>query len=234
MFFLVDTNKKIIFGWSAKCGCSHIKNIFWFFQTNNLINIIHTSNDINLLPNDIENYTTIIITRNPYKRIISGFLDKYRIGGQYRNLWDCSTISFSNFVDKLIINDWEKIDYHHFSPQTGDNFDKKILLSKIIKFYDISNIDYEYIEQLYNKKIPEYIINIKQGHERHFQIKIDNNYHNKYVYDVNIDEYVDYNVDINNFYNEEIREKVFKFYNDDFIFFYENGINYIKTEFSKI
>ena len=40
MHFLVDTNKQIIFGWSAKCGCSHIKEIYWFLQTDNLNNLI--------------------------------------------------------------------------------------------------------------------------------------------------------------------------------------------------
>jgi hypothetical protein len=80
-------------------------------------------------------------------------------------------LTFSQFVDKVINSDWETIDEHHFTSQTTEKFDEKILLSKIIKFYDISNIDYEYIEQLYNKKIPECIINKKQGHEREFQIK---------------------------------------------------------------
>ena len=76
MHFLVDNNKKIIFGWSAKCGCSHLKLIYWFLQTGDAtINSkkLHT-NDSKPLPNDIQNYTTIIVTRNPYKRIVSGFL----------------------------------------------------------------------------------------------------------------------------------------------------------------
>lgn len=34
--FLVDKDKHIIFVWSAKCGCSYIKNIFWYLKTNNL------------------------------------------------------------------------------------------------------------------------------------------------------------------------------------------------------
>ena len=76
-------------------------------------------------------------------------------------------MSFSQFVDKLTHNDWRTFDKHHFTPQTTESFNKKILLSKIIKFYDIANIDYEYIEQLYDIKIPECIINKKQGHERH-------------------------------------------------------------------
>jgi hypothetical protein len=66
-------NKKIIFGWNAKCGCSHIKTIFWFLKTDNLENLIHTTKEKNQIPNDIENYTTIIFIRNPYKRIIRIF-----------------------------------------------------------------------------------------------------------------------------------------------------------------
>ena len=227
MFFLVDTNEKIIFGWSAKCGCSHIKTIFWFLQTDNLENVIHTIKDCSELPNDIENYTTLIFIRNPYKRIISGFLDKYRKDKEYRNLWTNSFLSFSQFVDKLINCDWNTIEYHHFTPQTSESFDEKILLSKNIKFYDIGKIDYEYIEQLYNKKIPECIINKKQGHERSLNTNVES--YNNYVYDLHIDHYVDYNIDTKYFYNEEIREKVFTFYIKDFSFFKENGIDYINS-----
>jgi hypothetical protein len=225
MLFLLDNNKHIIFGWSAKCGCSHIKNIYYFLQTGRLNNKIHTSNDNNDLPNDIQNYTTIIFTRNPYKRIVSGFLDKYAKNGKFRNLWKDKDLSFSKFVDKVINRDWKTIDCHHFAPQTEEKFDKKILLSKVIKFYDISNINYEYIEQLYNKKIPESVINKKMGHERNLRIKIKHCY-DKYVYDLNIDKYIDYDVDIKYFYNEKIREKVFNFYIEDFNFFRENGIDY--------
>ena len=226
MHFLVDTNKKIIFGWSAKCGCSHVKHIFWFLQTDNLENLIHTEKDINELPNDIENYTTIIFIRNPYERIISEFLDKYRKGGEYRHLWENSFLSFSQFVDKLISNDWNTIDFHHFTPQTTESFDKKILISKIIKFYDIGKIDYKYLKQLYNKKIPECVMNKK--HERICQIKKD---FGKYVYNLNIDDYVDYIIDKKYFYNQEIREKVMNFYINDFSFFKENGFDYIDTAF---
>lgn len=133
-------------------------------------------------------------------------------------------------MDKLINCDWEKIDYHHFTPQTTDDFDEKILLSKNIKFYDIGKIDYEYIEQLYNKKIPECIINKKQGHERLLNVNVDS-YYNNYVYDLHIDDYVDYNIDIKYFYNQEIREKVFTFYIKDFSFFKENAIDYINSTF---
>lgn len=114
---------------------------------------------------DIENYTTIIITRNPYHRIVSGFLNKYRLGGEFRHKWPTKNITFSKFVDELIKNNYNYIEKHHFIQQTKEAYDKKILLSKELKIYDIGNIDYEYIEKLYGKKIPEMIINKKQGNE---------------------------------------------------------------------
>lgn len=29
MYFLVNHKKKVIFGWSAKCGCSYLKHYFY-------------------------------------------------------------------------------------------------------------------------------------------------------------------------------------------------------------
>ena len=120
MYFLVDAKHKVLFGWSAKCGCSHIKRIFWFLQNNTIDNSIHTCHDLRKIPDDIVNYTTIIIGRNPYKRIVSGFLDKYRIPGekiegQFRKWWKYDTITFSMFVDELI-----NLEYDYLSPETID------------------------------------------------------------------------------------------------------------------
>ena len=225
MKFLIDYNKKIIVGWSAKCGCSHVKNIFWFLQNNLENNLIHTDLDSNNLPDDIENYTTIVISRNPYKRIVSGFLDKYMKNSEYKILWKHNNITFSMFVNELIKNNWEMVNKHHFTQQTSEKFSLKILQSKNIKFYDIENIDYNYIEDLYNIKIPDKVMNKKEGHERINRIKKDKIFNN-YVYDLEMDEYHDSNVDIKFFYNEELKNKIYKFYEYDFNFFEEVGINY--------
>jgi hypothetical protein len=225
MYFLVDNNHKVIFGWSAKCGCSHIKRIFFFLQTgeitNNLITIHNNPKDS--LPNDIDNYTTIIITRNPYKRIVSGFLDKYNKKGSCRHLWKYDTITFAMFVDELIKHDWLMIEQHHFTPQTTEHFNKPtIMASKCLKCYDIENIDYNYIEKLYNKKLPENLLSMKMGHERK-KYELD---FNNYVYDLDINDYYNYNVDIQYFYNEGLKNKILTFYKNDFDFYNENGINY--------
>lgn len=224
MFFLVDTNYKIIFGWSAKCGCSHVKRIFWFFQNNNIYNDVHTNDDNMPLPTDIENYTTIIICRNPYKRFVSGFLDKYREGGQLRHYWKTEKLIFSDFVDEFYKKtDLEIIEEHHFVPQTSDMFDKtEIVKSKMVHIYDIENIDYENIECLYNTKLPNELLFHKEGHER---IQYDNTFEEP-VYDLDIDVYYKHNISITQFYNTEIQNKIYAFYENDFIYFKENGFDY--------
>jgi len=223
MYFLIDEKNKIIFGWSAKCGCSVIKKIFWFLINGNENNKIHTVKDYNHLPNDITNYTIILIIRNPYERLISGFLDKYRKEGQFIKLWKHNIITFSMFVNELISNNWIMVDKHHFTQQTTECFDKnKIIKSKCLKIYDIKNIDYKYIETLYNKKIPESILNTKEGHERQKY----NDTFDKNIYDLDMNIYYNYNVPIKYFYNKEIKNKVYEFYKNDFLFFKEYGFNY--------
>jgi hypothetical protein len=222
MYFLVDNDRKIIFGWTYKCGCSHIKKIFWFLQNNNIHNKIHTDDDVMFLPNDIQNYTTILFSRNPYKRLVSGFLNKYSSDGQYRHLWKKETITFSEFVNELILPQWSKmVDVPHFLQQTNGMFDKKTLYkSKKIRHFDIENIDYAYIEMLYKKKIPKELLNSKNERTRKemdFQGK---------VYDLDVSVYEKYNVPLRNFFNREIKEKVYAFYKDDFLYFQENGIVY--------
>jgi len=230
MFFLIDDNHKVIFGWSAKCGCSHIKRIFWFLQNDKVDNQIHTPKDYNDLPDDITNYTIIIIGRNPYKRIISGFLDKYKKEGQFVHLWKYESITFTMFIDELIKNDWKMIDNHHFTQQTSEAFDKKIIESKCIKCYDIENIDYNYIEELYDIKLPEILLHKKTGHERK---KYESDF-SEYVYDLDMNKYYDFNIDMKYFYNEELKNKIFNFYETDFIFFKEFGIDYTKKFFNTI
>jgi len=222
MFFLIDTQRKIVFGWSAKCGCSHVKRIFWFLQNDEQgIDDPHQK-DKNSLPADIENYTIIVVCRNPYKRLVSGVLDKYQNGKPFKLMWKHDTITFSMFVNELVKADWNMVEQHHFEPQTDGLFDKKIMAAKSIKFYDICSIDYSYIEELYSTKIPDAILQQKEGHERKlYDIGFD-----RYVYDLNMEDYYNFNVDIGYFYSDELQDKVYKFYENDFVFFKENGIDY--------
>jgi hypothetical protein len=227
MHFLVDNSRKILFGWSAKCGCSHIKRIFYFLKNNNENSTIHGCKDYSNLPNDIDKYTTIIISRNPYERIVSGFLDKYKPCGGFRHLWKHGTITFAKFAEETIKGDWKMVEKHHFTPQTTEKFNKSIMSSKCIKCYDIKNIDYKYIEELYNTKISETILTKKEGHER----KIYGKSIARDVFDLDMTDYYEFNVNIKYFYNEELKNKIYNFYKNDFIFFNEMGLDYAMPDF---
>jgi hypothetical protein len=94
-------------------------------------------------------------------------LDKYKENGEYRSLWKDDSIIFSRFVEEVAKKDWIRIEKHHFVPQTGEYFQKEeILKSKCIKVYDIKNIDYAFIESLYNKKIPDVFIHYRGNHSK--------------------------------------------------------------------
>ena len=90
-------------------------------------------------------------------------------------------------------------DIHHFISQTKDDFDERIVKSKCI-CYDIENIDYNHIEKIFNIKIPEEVLQIKQGHER----KKYDFYFDEYVYDLDMDIYYDFNIDTKYFYKDNI------------------------------
>ena len=67
MYFLVNGTKKIIFGWSAKCGCSHIKYLWNELNNGKPLpaSELH-NNSYNQLPLDFHKYTILIFIRNPY------------------------------------------------------------------------------------------------------------------------------------------------------------------------
>jgi hypothetical protein len=165
MRFIVNEEKKIIFGWSPKCGCTHIKNMVHFLENKNLFGVNPVIYNTCELPENLINYIIIIIIRNPYKRIISGLLDKYKESGLFRHLWNIDIpITFKNFIDKIIESNYNVIDFEHFSPQTSGWFIDEIKTHNKTIIYDIENIDYEYIGSLYNKTIPPEVINFRGNH----------------------------------------------------------------------
>ena len=144
MYFLKDEKRKIMFGWSAKCGCGTIKQMFYFLQNGKLDNPIHLPDEYKIKNFDgDEDYLIVLFIRNPYERLVSGYLDKYKKipTGNYR--WrDDKELTFKNFVNELFQNAFKTIETHHFIPQISYNWDDKIKNHKNMLIFDIANIDY--------------------------------------------------------------------------------------------
>ena len=145
MLFLVNKERKTIFGWSAKCACSHIKNMFYFLQSGIFCEpnqSVHRGKglDFQPLPENLGEYTIILFIRNPYKRLVSGFLDKYKKDGEFRELWTIpAPLKFSNFVDALYYKS-TMIDRHHFTPQTSEHFNDDIRNHSKTFIFDIDGV----------------------------------------------------------------------------------------------
>jgi hypothetical protein len=229
MYFLVDNEKLVIFGWSAKSGCSHIKNLFYFLSRGTIDNKIHTQNDVNKLPFNLTFYTVILFIRNPYKRLISGYLNKYKINGMFRERWDKLKIplTFTNFVNELMNNSYKYIDKHHFTPQLSEQCNMQVLTHPNLILYDIENINYQNLEKIFNKQIPKQVLEYRGTHF----FKGTNPVTYK-VYDLHIDEIIDGNLKPTTecFYNQNLKNKVYKFYQNDFVFFKSKGFNYVLGE----
>ena len=225
MYFIKDYINKIIFEWSAKSGCSHVKKIYYYLSTNSIYGEIHTMRDCNNIGFIDKNYKIFIFIRNPYERIISGFLDEYKKNSIFYDKWNKQIpLTFNNFVDELFKNNYKIIDKHHFTPQLSESWDDKLINNKNLKVYDINNIDYTYIGKIYNKKIPKILLNFRGGKEN---IKELFDYgKNIKIYDLLQEEYDDKKPITENFYNEDIKNKIYTFYKKDFEYFNTIGFSY--------
>jgi len=229
MYFIVDNDKKVIFGWNPKCGCTHIKTIY-LYLTGKEVNIDNMNYDKlhslpwDKLPFNINDYTIIIIIRNPYERLVSGYIDKYKENGEFRNRWNNNIpLTFNNFVNELLKNDYKHIENHHFSPQLNAYWQDSVRYHKKLHVYDLKNINYSLIESLYSIKLPSKLLYFKGPHESN---KIYNYGNNIEIYHKTNDYYKDKLPIVTNFYNTDIADKVYNFYKKDFDFFKSLGFNY--------
>ena len=91
------------------------------------------------IKNSEDSGTKIVIFRNPFKRLISGYLNKYVEHTKYRqrlkNKDICET--FSNFVNHIKDEGLSKIDQQHFSPQLKKY--KNITVDKVFNADDLED-----------------------------------------------------------------------------------------------
>ena len=223
MYFLVDNKKKICLGWSAKCGCTHIKTIFKYIQYGTICKNNAHQNTFGNLPINYNSYTNIIFIRNPYKRLVSGFLNKFIISKKpaKRNIekWIANKlnvpITFKNLVSSL--GDWGVIHEHHFCPQLSEAWKDDLKISYI---FDIENINYSFIEEIFDKKIDKSLVV-----NNHKNVLIDSTISSQEkIYDYPIQNIPKCNY--HQFYNDKIKQEVYNFYIKDFTFFEQNNFKY--------
>jgi len=216
MHFFIDNDHKVIFGWSPKCGCSHVMKLCYFLTTGEIDHKIHTGAEICKLPDKIDEYHIFIVMRNPYERIISGFLDRYGPDRPLRHLWKSQDkLTFQYFVNELSRNGTNRyIEKYHFTPQTSGDFNDKITNGKTIKIYDLKNIDYAELEKMYNVKIPQSVLDFT-GHAK---LNKSSAVEGK-VYDLCVDDLYNNKIDIQQFFHPGIYAKIGTFYKKDFEFY---------------
>lgn len=131
MFFLISHQPRFIAGWSAKCACTEIKR--WYVAASGLpyprdmpAEELHALIGYGDTPYTYIGrwlyfrYFKFAVIRNPYKRLVSGFLNKYVVEKSRPNHgWT----TFAQFVDALEADpQYRLVDLHHFVPQTGEAF----------------------------------------------------------------------------------------------------------------
>jgi len=148
--------KKTLFSVSPKCGEESIR--YLILKEENIYNPEKIWRELNLFSNlNIKNVNyiyNIIIVRNPYDRLVSGYIDKF-LTGNYYHLQFCQNakkyyninddnirISFQQLVDYLITQPKKNLDAH-FQPQhlQHNNIDNNIDNSIILKMENTNKIN---------------------------------------------------------------------------------------------
>ena len=256
MFYLYDSDSRIILGTSPKAGRTFVLNIYRYIKGLNSKESVYKAKDLSLkniyknekkiskffwllkeFPRSIKSnhYSKsflnkcklIIFIRNPYDRLVSGFMDKYNY---YKNPtypqyypWNCKNkLTFRNFVNELEKNN---VDKNHFENQINHSDIEYILNKQNLTVFDIGNIDYPLLSTFFNKEIPDKVINFRTSHQREKStINIQNKDKNK-VCDLTHD-LIDMSTPWNQFYDDEILNKINYIYSNDFKIFSDLGFSY--------
>lgn len=207
MYFIVDPKRKVIFGWSAKAGCTHIKK-YWLKLIDDDVYGEQVHQDFfyrTSLPGDVEDYVVIFFIRNPYKRVVSAYLDRW-----------CRAYGLKHCFEECLKLDPVLVDLHHFCPQLSEQYTPRL---KPTLIYDIENINYEKINALFGKP-KDFAKDLTRG--CHIQ-----------RYDTNFREFVGRTSSLKviptyeYFYDKRIAELVHDYYKVDFTAFSDWGFDYL-------
>lgn len=233
MYYTIDKDKKAVFGFSPKAGCSHLKTLLCYLMLNTPEKTIQSFRQgeshkhlgkggvdrvydpTKYISNTSETIDVLIFTRHPFNRLVSGFVDKYGTNGQCRPTWPKHVkLNLSNFVKEIKKKNWSVVNQRHFEPQSVGYKDFTQFENVNLKIFDICNVAYEYISGIYNKTIPDGVMNHTQGHENRFLPAYKKP--NRIIDQVSVDEYCDSKIDPAKSYSDDMKEEVYKIYKIDY------------------
>ena len=226
MRFLIDDKAEFALGWSPKCGNTHLKKI-WYYLHNDFNEQLHRYHDEYNKPRIIpKHYTILIVTRNPYERLVSGVLDRLRLGTLPRKQWpdNYGPLTFEKYVDEILKENWNVVHKLHFERQLSDQFPSNITDYTKLYIQDINSVDYSILEKKFGKKIPDNILAFR-GEHQNTRKRCDYGIENP-AYTIPIDTFTEMVPLYENFYNKSIYDKVTKYYKVDLDFFKKYNLNY--------
>lgn len=228
MHYAYSKKYKYAIGWSAKSGCTYFRQLFLELHKNELVDepsdLWHKIQfDFPIPKNNISNISNInkiVICRNPYKRVVSMFVNRYCGGpGHCRDIlhqnFQLKKITFRSFVKMLLHlknnNKLNEIDQHISEQITNFNKNNAIIV-KLEEFNE--NIVNAYKSLKLEQLIPKVQNYLKKDIFKNATCRNDEN---QYVYDkeykpgkiISVPEY-------KFFYDQELLELVYKIYENDF------------------
>lgn len=183
----INHSRKVIFWWSAKCGCTTVKSImlqsiifdhvnrhvvtdeetvlssmdrlmkrrlpikgddvdglvYDFFLRNYIYNYHPTmAGPIEFIGLEAASgFRNVVFLRDPFKRFVSGFVDKH-VDGFFSHLF---AGSFLDAAENII-----RLEPHHFLPQSSGAYLPEL---KYERAFDIESIDYGYLSELLGMRV---------------------------------------------------------------------------------
>lgn len=213
-----------MFWMSSRGGTTYLRNVYNYYVNDVLQDDPSNRTESHELAKINRKLKHVLFIRNPYGRLFSAFVYIYIICKTDTRFGD--DLTFELFVENLD-DDFYDNDYH-LLPQTF--LHESASMFKGLEFdmiMDISNINYDYLNKIFNKVLPEThkgFINSIQG------VSADkDNFDDKYkMTKVEIENLFGRGISLNyiDFYNEELICKCSEMYKGDFELFSKFGFNY--------
>lgn len=241
MFFIVNHKHKVLIGWSPKCGCTTIKEYYLEaigIKRKNKVEVHHDPDvqqhvhhsvlkkqDLNKL----DKYRKVLLIRNPYKRVISGYLQRIVMNKtlydtrfrekDYAN--DGKINTFNKFIDTMLNNRKHVEDNHHFDQQCTHNYN--VFQNRKWKWdfvMDLDNLDSDIVKL--NKMLNTSVKLNEMNKVKHTEIHVEK------AYDLTIKQLLalDGMPSYESFFNEQIINKIGKIYKLDLDNFKKWGHQY--------